>query len=451
MLVEFRCANYRTFKKPMVFSMTPAPKQKDLEFSVFKELVGGKSLRGLCSAVIYGPNAAGKTNIIGAMDTFRAICLRGNIRNASKADSPNSASAELELIPNMSHKKAVPVTFGIIFTKNDMRFEYSLSADLGKFMDMEYDRRVVCEELKINDTVIFSRGERLRMSDEKAALEYLDKAAFTNLAVAMELAESNLKKDELFLMNGFKNIFAANIVDVITEWFRSDLKVVYQANSVSVRRAMLKPDVFVPDDRMTKALTIFGSAGNRIGYVFDDATNRTRLVSMVDSKTGTAITSEDFESYGTVRFANLYPLIAGALLHGCTLVIDEFDASIHPMALMSIIKIFHNDEINIHHAQLIFNTHNPIFLNANLYRRDEIRFVERSGGANTSELYSLADFGTAGADGVRKGEDYLKNYFVGRYGAIQEVDFTEIFKAMIEAQRKRDSKAKASPETGKVD
>lgn len=32
------------------------------------------------------------------------------------------------------------------------------------------------------------------------------------------------------------------------------------------------------------------------------------------------------------------------------------------MALMSIINVFHNDDVNIHHAQLIFNTHNPIFL-----------------------------------------------------------------------------------------
>lgn len=58
---------------------------------------------------------------------------------------------------------------------------------------------------------------------------------------------------------------------------------------------------------------------------------------------------------------NEFPLIIRALLNGATLVMDEFDASIHPMALMNIISIFHNDEINKKHAQLIFNTHNPIF------------------------------------------------------------------------------------------
>ena len=86
----------------------------------------------------------------------------------------------------------------------------------------------------------------------------------------------------------------------------------------------------------------------------------------------------------------MFPLVIKAIMTGGTLIVDEFDASIHPMALMSIINIFHNDDINIHHAQLIFNTHNPIFLNSNLFRRDEIKFVERDDDDHYSTLYSLA-------------------------------------------------------------
>ncbi len=128
------------------------------------------------------------------------------------------------------------------------------------------------------------------------------------------------------------------------------------------------------------------------------------------------------------RFAEaIYPLVSNALSVGGTLVVDEFDASIHPMVLMNIIKIFHNDEINTKGAQLIFNTHNPIFLNSSLFRRDEIKFVERSEETNCSEVYSLSDFGTAGEYGVRKGDDYMKNYFINRYGAIRDVNLSEHF------------------------
>ena len=99
---------------------------------------------------------------------------------------------------------------------------------------------------------------------------------------------------------------------------------------------------------------------------------------------------------------NLILPIFAAMTTGGTLFVDEFDASIHPMAIMNLINIFHNDDININKAQLIFNTHNPIFLNSNLFRRDEIKFVEYEN--DSSNIYSLADFGTS-QNGVRKGEE----------------------------------------------
>ena len=100
MLLDFSVENYKSFLKKAQFSMTPAPKQHGLDYSILTEKIGKKSIKGLCSSVIYGPNASGKTNIIGAMDALRAIVLRGNIRNAEEQSSPNKAAYDLELIPN---------------------------------------------------------------------------------------------------------------------------------------------------------------------------------------------------------------------------------------------------------------------------------------------------------------------------------------------------------------
>ncbi|QSO51166.1 hypothetical protein JZ785_20260 [Alicyclobacillus curvatus] len=47
-------------------------------------------------------------------------------------------------------------------------------------------------------------------------------------------------------------------------------------------------------------------------------------------------------------------------------VIEEFDASVDPMALAGIINVFHNGRLNWTGAELIFDTHNPIFLYSNL-------------------------------------------------------------------------------------
>ena len=60
MLIEFTARNYKSFQE-MAFSMKPAPKQKGLDYSILTQKIGNKVYRGLCSSVIYGPNASGKT------------------------------------------------------------------------------------------------------------------------------------------------------------------------------------------------------------------------------------------------------------------------------------------------------------------------------------------------------------------------------------------------------
>ena len=97
----------------MSFSMTPAPKQKGLDYSILSMQAGTKTYKGLSSAVIYGPNASGKTNVIGAMDTFRSIVLRGSVRNAD-ISSPNAAASALDLIPNCNGMKG-PTEFSVRF------------------------------------------------------------------------------------------------------------------------------------------------------------------------------------------------------------------------------------------------------------------------------------------------------------------------------------------------
>jgi AAA15 family ATPase/GTPase len=174
-----------------------------------------------------------------------------------------------------------------------------------------------------------------------------------------------------------------------------------------------------------------------LGYAVDDSKTEAKLHSIFENFNrgeGVAMPADLFESYGTVRFVNIFPLVVNAILNGGTLVVDEFDASIHPMALMSLINISHTDETNINPAHLISNTHNPIFLNSNLLRRDELKFTERDDETGYSTHYSLSDFGTTGENGVRKNEDYLKNYFISHYGAIKDIDFTPIFESIIEGQ-----------------
>lgn len=432
MLLAFNVRNYKSFKEETTFSMTAAPKQKGLDYSVFKQKILGKEHRVLSSAVIYGPNASGKTNLIGAMDVMKQIVLRGHIRNTNE-DTLNQAANMLELIPFRGEKN-VSTLFGIKFIEQGLLIEYNLELQLGSFLDRKFNRYIHNEVLKINDAIVYERGKDIVVNIENVKNKYLNDKIGQNIESAKEIAVSGLNEEELFLTNGFKTIFAKELVSLILNWFQNKLTVIYRSDSIRMLREYsdLESKKFYVERTLTDVAKEFGIHSNALGYIASQENETTVLSSIIrDGDLKVVLPAEMYESYGTVRFVNEFPLIIDALIDGGTLVMDEFDASIHPMALMNIINIFHNDDINIHHAQLIFNTHNPIFLNANLFRRDEIKFVERDDNTHVSEHYALSDFKTSGERGVRKGEDYMKNYFINQYGAIKDVDFSSILESII--------------------
>mgnify|MGYP000895698409 FL=1 len=422
MLLEFKTKNFKSFADETTFTMLAAPKQKGLDYSLCA-IKNSRTAKGLCSSVIYGPNAAGKTNIICAMDVLKSILLRGNIRNAPVESLPNPAAVALQLIPNNSFDAPVPVCFSIDFLEKDYRIQYELQLDLGTFLDVDYPRKVLEEKLLINEELVFHRNNSLEIGN----LSFLENET-GYLAKMEQIAKRSLDPQELFLTNGFKSIYSQQKANLISDWFTQKFMFFYRTDTMRFigHFANLQENTVYVEKTINEAAKLFGISSNALGHIVDREDSKPKLCSLFSRKSK-AVLAEIFESYGTIRFINMFPLVIRAILTGGTLVVDEFDASIHPMALMNIINIFHNDEINKKHAQLIFNTHNPIFLNPNLFRRDEIKFVERDEETHKSILYSLSDFGTAGENGVRKNEDYMKNYFISRYGAIKNIDLTPIF------------------------
>jgi len=431
MLLEFKTKNYKSFLNEMIFSMMPAPKQSGLDYSVFHTKIGKKNYKGLCSAVIYGPNAAGKTNIISAMETFKKIILEGNI-NAEETILPASNSVKYELIPNNQLEVPTPTEFSIKFIDQDLLIEYELSLDLGLFLDDSYQKKILFERLSVNENMLYERNDKIHFSNSKVIKKYVSNDFNLNIESALKIAQNNLISTELFLTNGFKNIFSSQLAMQVLDWMRHKFLVICRADLLEINQSVLesKPNTVYVENTTNEAAKLFGINSNALGYIMPKDGTETQLYSIFE-KLNAAIPARLFESYGTVRFINTFPLIIQAMLEGAVLVLDEFDANIHPMALISIINVFHNNDININHAQLIFNTHNPIFLNANVFRRDEIKFVERDEETHLSSHYSLSDFKTSGKDGVRKTTDYMSNYFVGKYGAIKDMDFSELFDDLI--------------------
>lgn len=435
MILEFKVENFKTFKEMVTFSMIP-DNIKDIEYSILKDKVNNKDVKALCSAVIYGPNAAGKTSIINAMSCLKQIVLRGNILDLDENRFDDFVSASMNLIPFAFNDEAAPTIFDITFVYLKTKYNYKLTINLGKFLSDASNREILGEELYINDSLIFSRThDDVELYSTKRIEEFLlagfdEKLAKKNIAVA----KVNISKTNLFLTSDFDSFISKKIVSNMKKWFNSQFMVVNRANEKSLipRFESDESKIFI-EENINEIAKLAGIIGTDFAYVKSPGENNISLMSVMQSDDSyiEGIKSEAIESVGTIRLIGIMPYIFSAMKNGGTLVMDELDAALHPMIIMNIINVFHNDEINVNKAQIIFNTHNPIYLNGSIFRRDEIKFVERDKETKSSILYSLSDFKTNGKVSVRNTTDYMKNYFINRYGAIEDIDFSNIFKNII--------------------
>lgn len=431
MLLNFSCENFKSFRNGFQFNMIPEKRMTELDYSILAETVSGKEESGLSASVIYGPNAAGKTTIVNAMSCMRQIVLRGSIRDASDDRSGDHVSSELTLAPFAFRNDVVPVRFDVTFTSNGIKVRYVLAVFLGSFLDKSTGRYIDREQLYVNDSFVF---DRTKDTVEKLKLDGI--AHLLNVGYSLKDSEktrqtmsNNTTSDSLLLVTDFNSFCSKKLVKDIRQWFEDQFIVVNSSD-----RTRFYPGMPEDDGRaminvyINKIAQEAGIIGSDFAYVNDPETHSTKLISVLQKTDNTlyGLDADKIESVGTMRLISIMPVIISALRRGAVLVMDELDASLHPMIVMNLISIFHNDGVNKKGAQLIFNTHNPIYLNHRLLRRDEIKFVERDKESKSSSLYALSDFKANGEASVRKTSDYMKNYFISRYGAIEDIDFTDI-------------------------
>lgn len=439
MLLDFKGSNFKSFGDEYDYKMTPE-RITELGYSVIKEKIERKTVKGLSASVIYGPNASGKTSLINAMSCLRQIVLRGNIRNSEDDKANDHVSTDMSLIPFKFRDDANPVVFDITFTYKETKYRYSLSIMLGRFLETDFDRYVYDEELDINDRLIFHRK-----ADTVSQLDVTSIKGRLNVGYSIEntdnvrqMMSGNITRDSLLLTTDFNSFCSKAVVSDIVDWFTSCFLVINSADHARFFPAYDSSYAFI-DTYINRIAKEAGILGSDFAYVKDSDSEMPRLMTVL-KKSGnhiSGIDSEKIESVGTMRLISIMPVILVALQRGATLVMDEFDASLHPSIVMNLITIFHNDEVNKNHAQLIFNTQNPVYLNRKLLRRDEIKFVERDEETKSGDLYELADFQTNGEKSVRKTSDYMKNYFVNRYGAIIDIDFTDVISDMMNKASER--------------
>lgn len=427
MLIEYAFQNFRSFADRTTLSM-----KAGAQTTLNNNLIRRDRKRYLPSAVIYGPNASGKSNVIMSLSLMREIVLQGGI------DGNAPELTELEICPFAYNAASKPMGFDIAFENGGRCFQYALMIEVEPFSSRE-KRRIVSEMLAMSNgkrlVSLFMRDERkVSFQRTKPVLDMLG----GNEKLLNELEErinKNLDPTRLFLTNAFKSIINSEIADAVIGFFRDQLFVVsdFTLKSTNLMFSMEKlPGAdFVAWNRMLDVFVKSADFGPqkimfRSKKTDDTHTAPMHLVSLYDVGGKQVMLPADMmESRGTIKLVDFAIPFVERFAKGGVFVIDEFDSAIHPELVKGIIALFNDPNVNKEGAQLVFTTHNPIYLNNKIFRRDQILFVEKDRDSYRSVLYSLADFGSAD---VRNDQNYLINYFKGKYGALPYIDFAGLLK-----------------------
>lgn len=438
MLLSFKMKNYKSFYNETNISMFADTAKRDFKDRLIKIYENKKVNKSILpSMVIYGSNASGKTSIISAINLLKQIIISGTIKKQIKNRDINQL--DICSFIHDSNKLKEPIHLEITFKTAENIYNYFIDI-IATYINTE--RKIVKEELNIIEYKstgtsikeekinIFTRYEsKIELNKELEAISFFDKDE-NNIKEIEKMEENfseNLDKEDLFLTTGFKSMISLKMSNDILDWFQEKLVTVVDFNEkepiIRFSDSEDKETTIFMNKQLDNLIKLADFGPQKIGYVKDNDTGEYMLNSIYiprNSKGELAINSKIVESRGTVKLIDFWMGFMKYFQNGGIFVLDEFDCSIHPELVIGIIDLFNNKEINKNNAQLIFNTHNPLYLYKKIFRRDQIMFVEKDEDTYISSVYKLSDID------LRNDANYMKNYFEGRLGALPFIDFESV-------------------------
>ena len=417
MLLQFSVNNFKSIKDTVTFSMATASKDED-NFSKVR------NYELLNSAVIYGANASGKSNLLKAMAFMSNMVLNKHKIMQSTDEIPHHP------FKLNSETEDASSSFEIVYFFNDIKYRYGFEIDdttvysewlyadeKGKESKLFY--REIDSDDYVNSTK-FKEGY-LFFNSEKSKIKVAKNQLFIWKCDRED--DGYISKSVLSWFNRFNLIDGINHIGYINytmnkmkkDDFKNEIIDLVKTADIGIDNLILKEEK-IPSDVMN-ALPF--SQEIKESFIKDgkDSIPIIKTYHKKFDENNNEIDNVIFEldkeeSIGTRKFFRMSAPILNTLKEGKILMIDELDASLHPMLTKHLIDFFHNKEINKKNAQLIFVTHDTNLLNKFTFRRDQVWLTEKDKYGAT-DIYSLAQF-----KNVRKEEDFKKQYIQGKYGAI---------------------------------
>ncbi len=394
MLIEFKIKNFLSFKNEATFLMTRVNSFKEhLDTNVFKT---DKEFELLKTAAIYGSNGSGKSNFIKAMAAMNNIIFN-SFSNSLKKDE-ESPVLDYSFKLNSKSEKAATM-FEVSFLLKSIIYRYGFEINKGEIKKEWLYRK---NEREVN--LFVRKGKKFEINKESflEGEKYKDDVN-SNVLLLSHLAQNNQKISRLVL-GLFSNV---NVISGLYDLNYNK----YTANLLGTEPKFKKWASYA-----LKYLEITNvEAGEKEGEILTYHNKYDENNLLIDSIAFNA----KMESDGTKKLINTLGPIYDTLREGRVLFIDEFDSKLHPNLSKKLIELFH--KCNRRGAQLIFSAHDSNLLDKDIFRRDQIWFVEKDQfGAST--LYSLSEFD---AKTVRNTSDFDKKYLANVFGAAETIELNK--------------------------
>ena len=391
MLIQFSVENYLSIKDKVVLSLLSSRDNEHPE-----HLIADGNKNYLKSAVIYGANASGKSNVLNAFWFMVNYVLTSHNQQLHKtiARSPFKFDPETP---------ARPSSFEVIFTTEGVRYAYGFSVT---------DKAVIEEYL-----YYYPNGRQALIFERKDTKDF----RFT-----VDIDEQNTLKDRTsankLYLSVASNWSYSKVIPVL-EWFASCQIITKNsvADAYGLEAEQLKDDDYRHVIASMLRVADFGIQSLQMrdaepapSQRNDIFTNIEAIHTVQDTEGNTSSYALNMaeESDGTNSYFKLIGVVKKVLDEGTLLVADEMDAHLHPLLTKHLVSLFNSVEFNPNGAQLIFTSHNTNLLDLDVLRRDQIWFTEKDEQTAATDLFSLYDFS------IRKDAKVEKGYLIGRYGAI---------------------------------
>lgn len=393
MILNLRFKNFYSLAEDVILDFTADFSRREFKNRLAENLVEFNKDKFVNIIGIFGANAAGKSNIIKAMDFCRRLITDSHLYNEGYTFEFEPFKFSLES----------PSEFYIDFVAENIEYEYSFTLTKHKIISESlyyYPNRRKAKVFERENTFGYSYGKGLVQRPSEI--------------------EANTAPNTLFLSRA--SSMNRTIMKEVYRFFTDNIWIGYGNFDLS---SISRQDVEENKEILLKAFEVSDSDIIDIS-VSEIPSGRPQIITYHRENPAMPFSFEKEESEGTRRLLYILILLIKSIRRGTAFFLDEFDLKMHLRLAEFLLDAVRASK----KSQLVFTSHNQALINPDKMRREQIVFVTKD-QRGQSEFVALSDF-----TGLDRKTDIVKAYLQGRFDGVPYIgDIYGVLSEMMSSDR----------------